>query len=196
MWTERALKAGSWLIAMWGFGWLMPDILGAAFFDAALLLCYALFALLFVAPVVCDAAESGEPARPAMLRGAAFGFASSFALTAVRVVAVNRQFHAPEWLLPEPSVVVAMAVFTAVWSWFSAALSLWLTRRLGSAGAARQRIRTGFFIAALVAVIANQYGPDSLRLAFGQALGPGRILWWSAAVSALLVAASRLWGRL
>ncbi|MEZ5355266.1 MAG: hypothetical protein R2762_21745 [Bryobacteraceae bacterium] len=189
----------AWLAALFGLGALLPRLIGAAFFDPHLMVAFAAMAVLFEAPVICDAVSAGAGrVLPRATLGrhiaiaAGFGFASAVLLMVIRTVASNREIDAPYFLYPDPPVIGGLLLLALGFAIFGAAAGAWITLHSYSPDVARQRLRTGFLAFLLALILAAKFGPDGWRAALTSLLTNDVILTASAVLFALLAGASAL----
>jgi hypothetical protein len=191
-----------WVAALFGLGAVLPRMIGAPFFDPHLMVAFAAMAVLFQAPVICDAvgADVGGHAPKRVLHrklaiAAGFGFGSSVLLMIIRTVASNREIDAPYFLYPDAPVTGGLLLLSLGFSLLGAAAGAWITLRSYSPEAARQRLRTGF-LALLVAMVAGaKFGPESWRSAMTSLLTNDAILPASAVVFVVLAAGAMVFYR-
>lgn len=159
-----------WLAALIGLGYVLPEVLGSAFFDIQLLVTFAVFSVIFVSPVVCESVCADASRRlprsylhGKLLAGILFGVFSSLALIAIRIVAVNRGVDAPRLLVPPTHVLLSLLAISLAAACFGATASAWVSVLMGHAKTARQIIRTGFLLFLVVLMIASRYAPPLWR---------------------------------
>ena len=152
----------AWFVALVLLGWLLPGLIGASPFDVQLMFAYAAMSIFFLSPLVCETVFT-DPSPRNIGIGAAFGFLSALLLIAIRILAANRQLRPERFLVPDTPTLLSLLLVSFAFPVFGAAAAALVTLHSTSIRSAKQKMRSGFLLLLLGAVLLAKYGNGEWR---------------------------------
>ncbi len=155
----------SFLVAVFGFGILVPWWKGLDFLDATILLASSAVSLVFVAPMVA-ASFTREHAGSQILRVVGFVWLIALLILVNGIATVNVRHWLGQLLLPPAGVLVGCLLLNLTGGFFLGLVTAEAALRTGKPASGVRMIRIGFFLALASLVFLARYAPPSLRSRF------------------------------
>lgn len=182
------------LLAVAGFGVLVPWMRGFNFFDPFVIFAYTAIAFLFAASAITSVAGGEQSASLTVSRifaSALYAWLALLVIYGLGILTLNLTFPAPRLLHPNWELLGAATLLAFCGSVLLASLGALLSL-LFSEGVARNTIRIGFALVLVAMVYGQRYLPPLWQAAIDQQLttpGLTRIALIGSAIAAGLAAA-------
>jgi hypothetical protein len=165
--TVKRSAVVSFLVAVLGFGILVPWWKGLDFLDATILLASAMVSLVFVAPKV---ASSFKPKHVGGQILSVVGFAWLVALLILvnGIATVNMRHWLGQLLLPPAGILIGGLLLNLAGGFFLGLVTAEAALRTGKPASGVRNIRIGFFLMLAVLVFLARYASPALRSRFDE----------------------------
>lgn len=186
----------SFLVAVFGFGILLPWWKGLDFLDAVILLASSVVSLVFVAPMIASSFQSKHVGGQ-IVRVAGFAWLIALLILLNGIATVNIRHWMGQLLLPPAGILVGGLLLNLTGGFFLGLVTAEAALRTGKPTSGVRNIRIGFFLILASLVFLARYAPPSLRSRFDEMMtteGLLRIVFSLSAGMALLSAL--LWKRI
>ena len=186
----------SFLVAVFGFGILLPWWKGLDFLDAVILLASSVVSLVFVAPMI---ASSFNPKHVGgqILRVAGFAWLIALLILLNGIATVNIRHWMGQLLLPPAGILVGGLLLNLTGGFFLGLVTAEAAVRTGKSTSGVRNIRIGFFLILASLVFLARYAPPSLRSRFDEMMTTEGLLRIVFSLSAGMVLLSALlWKRI
>ncbi len=170
----------SFLVAVFGFGILVPWWKGIDFLDAPILLASTVVSLVFVSPMVA-ASFTREHVNGQILRVVGFAWLIAFLILVNGIATVNLQHWLGQVLLPPTAILLGGLLLNLTAGCFLGLITAEAALRTGKPGSGVRNVRIGFFVMLAVLVFLARYASPVLRSRFDEMMtteGLRRIVLW------------------
>jgi hypothetical protein len=185
----------SFLVAVFGFGILVPWWKGIEFLDSTVILASAAASLVFVAPMIASSFEKEHIGRQ-VLGAVGFAWVVALLILANGIATVNLQHWLGKVVMPPAKILIASLLLNVCAGLFVALLTLEAALRTGKPSIGVRNVRIGFFLLLAVLIYMLRFAPPELSSSFDRMLtteGLTRAVLMLSGVLAL--ASSLLWVR-
>lgn len=169
--TNRlAMKRSSvfaFLVAVFGFGILVPWWKGLDFLDATILLASTAVSLVFVAPMIASSFKR-EHVGGQILRVVGFAWLVALLILVNGIATVNVRHWLGQLLLPPAGIVIGGLLLNLAGGFFLGLVTAEAGLRTGKPASGVRNIRIGFFLMLAVLVFLSRYAPPALRSRFDE----------------------------
>ena len=185
----------SFVVAVFGFGILVPWWKGFEFLDATIILACTSVSLVFVAPAVASSFEREHVGRQ-ILRAAGFAWLIAALILINGIATVNIRNWLGQMLLPPAGIAFGGLLLNLIGGIFLGLVTLEAALRTGKPKSGVQNVRVGFFLILATLVFLARFAPPSLRSQFDEMMTSEGLLRILLSVStALAVLSALLWKR-
>jgi hypothetical protein len=155
----------SFLVAVVGFGILVPWWKGIEFLDSTVILASAAASLVFVAPMIASSFQREHIGRQVL---SAVGFAWVVALLILTngIATVNLQHWLGSVVMPPAKILAASLLLNLCGALFIALVTMEAALRTGKPAIGVRNVRIGFFLLLAVLVYVLRFAPPELSSRF------------------------------
>ena len=185
----------SFLVAVFGFGILVPWWKGFEFLDATILLASGAVSLVFVAPMIASS-FSTEHLSGQILRAVGYAWLLALMILVNGIAVVNIRNWLGQLLLPPVSLLTSALLLNLTGGFFLALVTVEAGLRTGKPASGVRYVRVGFFVLLTLLIFLARFAEPSLRSRFDAMMtteGLSRIAFTLSA--ALAVLSALLWKR-
>ena len=155
------------LVAVFGFGILVPWWKGLDFLDATILLASSAVSLVFVAPMIALTFKR-EHVGGQILRVAGFAWLAALLILVNGIATVNIRHWLGQVLLPPGGILIGCLLLNLVGGLFLGLVTAEAALRTGKPASGVRNIRIGFFLMLAILVFLARYAPPALRSRFDE----------------------------
>jgi hypothetical protein len=155
----------SFLVAVFGFGILVPWWKGIEFLDSTVILASAAASLVFVAPMIASSFEKEHIGRQ-VLGAVGFTWVVALLILTNGIATVNLQHWLGKVVMPPAKILVASLLLNLCGALFVALLTLEAALRTGKPAIGVRNIRIGFFLLLAVLVYMLRFASPELSSSF------------------------------
>ena len=157
----------SFVVAVVGFGILVPWWKGLDFLDAIILLASSAVSLVFVAPMVA-ASFKPEHTGGQILRVVGFVWLIAFLILVNGIATVNMRHWLGQFLLPPAGILAGGLLLNLTGGFFLALVTVEAALRTGKPASGVRNIRIGFFLMLASLVFLARYAQPAIRSRFDE----------------------------
>jgi hypothetical protein len=185
----------SFLVAVFGFGILVPWWKGLDFLDASILLASTAVSLVFVAPMVASSFEPQHAGRQ-VLRAAAFAWVIALLILVNGIATVNIRHWLGQLVLPPAGILFGSLLLNLTGGLFLGLVTAESVLRTGKPDLAVRNVRIGFFLILALLVFLARFASPALRSRFDEMMTADGLLRIVLSLSGgMAVLSALLWKR-
>jgi fluoride ion exporter CrcB/FEX len=157
----------SFLVAVVGFGILVPWWKGLDFLDSTVLLSSTVVSLVFVAPMVASSFKAEHVGRQ-ILNAVGFAWLVALLILINGIVTVNLRSWLGQLLLPPTGIVISALLLNLTGAFFLGLVTAETSLRTGNPALGVRNVRIGFFLILGIFVFLSRFASPSLRSRFDE----------------------------
>jgi hypothetical protein len=185
----------SFVVAVFGFGILVPWWKGFEFLDATIILACTCVSLVFIAPAIASSFKREHVGRQ-ILRAAGFAWLVAALILINGIATVNIRNWLGQVLLPSAGITLGGLLLNLTGGIFLGLVTAESALRTNKPTSGVATVRAGFFLILMILVFLARFAPPSLRSQFDEMMTSDGLLRILLVVSGILaVLSGLLWKR-